>query len=137
MAHIPVYTYLLEQLSLKNHRPETFPFGARKSIASKNAFLFLFGLSLPSPHRGQCDKSNHTVKNRSRRFFRNWFSSNIPDAPYKKSPPEKQGGFFYMARLEGFEPPTARFVAEYSIQLSYRRVSAEGVNYVEFLLPRQ
>ena len=26
-----------------------------------------------------------------------------------------------MARLEGFEPPTARFVAEYSIQLSYRR----------------
>ena len=28
----------------------------------------------------------------------------------------------YMARLEGFEPPTARFVAEYSIQLSYRRI---------------
>ncbi len=27
-----------------------------------------------------------------------------------------------MARLEGFEPPTARFVAEYSIQLSYRRI---------------
>ena len=24
-----------------------------------------------------------------------------------------------MARLGGFEPPTARFVAEYSIQLSY------------------
>ena len=27
-----------------------------------------------------------------------------------------------MARLGGFEPPTARFVAEYSIQLSYKRV---------------
>ncbi len=27
-----------------------------------------------------------------------------------------------MARLEGFEPPTAWFVARYSIQLSYRRV---------------
>ncbi len=26
-----------------------------------------------------------------------------------------------MARLERFELPTARFVAEYSIQLSYRR----------------
>ena len=25
-----------------------------------------------------------------------------------------------MAHLEGFEPPTNRFVAEYSIQLSYR-----------------
>ena len=27
----------------------------------------------------------------------------------------------FMARLERFELPTARFVAEYSIQLSYRR----------------
>jgi hypothetical protein len=27
-----------------------------------------------------------------------------------------------MARSEGFEPSTARFVAEYSIQLSYERV---------------
>ncbi len=27
-----------------------------------------------------------------------------------------------MARLERFERPTARFVAEYSIQLSYRRI---------------
>ncbi len=26
-----------------------------------------------------------------------------------------------MARLEGFEPPTNRFEADYSIQLSYRR----------------
>ena len=41
-----------------------------------------------------------------------------------------------MARLEGFEPPTARFVAEYSIQLSYRRLS-EGVNYGEKHSPRQ
>ena len=28
-----------------------------------------------------------------------------------------------MARMEGFEPPTAWFVARYSIQLSYMRVS--------------
>jgi hypothetical protein len=27
-----------------------------------------------------------------------------------------------MVRLKGFEPLTARFVAEYSIQLSYRRI---------------
>ena len=33
-----------------------------------------------------------------------------------------------MARLGGFEPPTARFVAEYSIQLSYKRICC-------FLLP--
>ncbi len=31
-----------------------------------------------------------------------------------------------MARLERFELPTARFVAEYSIQLSYRRIILEG-----------
>ncbi len=28
-----------------------------------------------------------------------------------------------MARVEGFEPPTAWFVARYSIQLSYTRVN--------------
>ena len=43
----------------------------------------------------------------------------------------------YMARLEGFEPPTARFVAEYSIQLSYRRIFCKGRNYLGLLLPRQ
>ena len=30
----------------------------------------------------------------------------------------------YMAHSGGFEPPTARFVAEYSIQLSYECVSS-------------
>ncbi len=32
-----------------------------------------------------------------------------------------------MAHSGGFEPPTARFVAEYSIQLSYE--CAEGAHY--------
>ena len=31
-------------------------------------------------------------------------------------------GLSYMARVEGFEPPTAWFVARYSIQLSYTRL---------------
>lgn len=31
-------------------------------------------------------------------------------------------GFFNMVHSGGFEPPTARFVAEYSIQLSYECV---------------
>ena len=40
-----------------------------------------------------------------------------------KKPPLKSRGLFYcMVRLKGFEPLTARFVAEYSIQLSYRRI---------------
>ena len=34
-----------------------------------------------------------------------------------------KGGLFDMARVEGFEPPTAWFVARYSIQLSYTRVN--------------
>lgn len=34
-----------------------------------------------------------------------------------------------MARSGGFEPPTAWFVARYSIQLSYERV--EGAYYIE------
>ena len=32
-----------------------------------------------------------------------------------------------MARLEGFEPPTAWFVARYSIQLSYGRGVKRGI----------
>lgn len=40
--------------------------------------------------------------------------------PEIKKPP--QGWFSYLAHSEGFEPSTARFVAEYSIQLSYECV---------------
>ena len=39
--------------------------------------------------------------------------------PYTKKPHCMQWGFLYMVHSGGFEPPTARFVAEYSIQLSY------------------
>ncbi len=42
-------------------------------------------------------------------------------AAHKKAPLKTVGLFYNMARLEGFEPPTAWFVARYSIQLSYRR----------------
>ncbi len=36
-----------------------------------------------------------------------------------------------MVRVEGFEPPTAWFVARYSIQLSYTRLKilTEAINY--------
>ncbi len=40
-----------------------------------------------------------------------------------------------MAHSEGFEPSTARFVAEYSIQLSYECV--EGAYGNEFAMGRQ
>ncbi len=36
-----------------------------------------------------------------------------------KSEKPAKAGFSYMVHPGGFEPPTARFVAEYSIQLSY------------------
>ena len=37
----------------------------------------------------------------------------------KMKKPAKKAGFVILAHSEGFEPSTARFVAEYSIQLSY------------------
>ena len=40
---------------------------------------------------------------------------------HKKTPPYGRG-LTFMAHSGGFEPPTARFVAEYSIQLSYECV---------------
>src|SRR5690606_4779463 len=41
-------------------------------------------------------------------------------------------GFLRLAHSGGFEPPTARFVAEYSIQLSYECVV--GAYYIGFQL---
>ena len=38
-----------------------------------------------------------------------------------KKPTNKFAGFWYVVRVEGFEPPTTWFVARYSIQLSYTR----------------
>lgn len=40
-----------------------------------------------------------------------------------KIPLHKQGDFPRLARLKGFEPLTLWFVAKYSIQLSYRRIT--------------
>ena len=42
----------------------------------------------------------------------------------------KLEAFSCMARPEGFEPPTAWFVARYSIQLSYGRCVFEDVYYI-------
>ncbi|KXS53036.1 MAG: hypothetical protein AWU57_2589, partial [Marinobacter sp. T13-3] len=45
----------------------------------------------------------------------------------KQKRPAQGGAFlFNMARLGGFEPPTAWFVARYSIQLSYSRLKLIG-----------
>ena len=49
----------------------------------------------------------------------------------KKGPSREAKSLFYMARSEGFEPSTARFVAEYSIQLSYECVFFKGRHYRE------
>ena len=82
----------------------------------------LFGLSMPSPLRGH-PANCADVKNRSWRFFRTeWRTNSYRTANNKKAPQKDEGLFYYMARLKGFEPLTARFVAEYSIQLSYRRI---------------
>ena len=43
----------------------------------------------------------------------------------KKPKPSAWDGFGKMARQEGFEPPTYRFVACCSIQLGYWRIAGE------------
>jgi hypothetical protein len=48
--------------------------------------------------------------------------SDYRDRKTKKAWHFCQTFFFYMVHSGGFEPPTARFVAEYSIQLSYECV---------------
>ena len=93
----------------------------------------LFGLSCPHPFGAvhithvqnrltAMDGGNARILTGSvfaRRFCRTW-SSFKPNQPNKKT---RISGFFCLARLERFELPTARFVAEYSIQLSYRRIN--------------
>ena len=46
--------------------------------------------------------------------------------PQRKKVSGLREAFRIMARMEGFEPPTAWFVARYSIQLSYMRISLSG-----------
>lgn len=56
--------------------------------------------------------------------FIGWFArAAITQRRKEKGRLDKLAGLsLYMARPEGFEPPTAWFVARYSIQLSYGRV---------------
>gem|GEM_PF-6393341 len=49
----------------------------------------------------------------------------------KKKARFKESGLHKMARSGGFEPPTAWFVARYSIQLSYERVALTSANNTE------
>ena len=70
---------------------------------------FLFRASCPAPLVPFAYNAN--VKNRSRRFFRTkWRTTQSDYNIHKKAPPKIGGAFLCMARLEGFEPPTARFV---------------------------
>ncbi len=47
----------------------------------------------------------------------------------QKKPIKNKIGFPDMARSGGFEPPTAWFVARYSIQLSYERIMSTRANH--------
>ena len=51
-------------------------------------------------------------------------SLSLKKAHQRQDPPVFTGGFAFVARWEGFEPPTYRFVACCSIQLSYQRMHA-------------
>ncbi len=82
------------------------------------------GLRLPSWQTSLRDRAER-VQNRSRRFCRTLrrFSPTASTSPIYLSEFQAQKNL-HLAGLVvvdagGFEPPTARFVAEYSIQLSY------------------
>ncbi len=87
-----------------------------------------YGLHPCNPPCGpRCVRSNLFLTNLSNQAS----EPNSPATPYKKT---RKSGFVYMARLERFELPTARFVAEYSIQLSYRRIFCKGAQLCVFVI---
>ena len=62
-------------------------------------------------------------------FVEQQFSSSSSTPQKQKGP--TRGPFHFLARPERFELPTARFVAEYSIQLSYGRIGLVLQNLAE------
>ena len=72
----------------------------------------------PGPPFGR-PKSLQAISSNSRGFAP---EPRLAPNPSSIKKPTLRWAFYWMARLERFELPTARFVAEYSIQLSYRRI---------------
>ena len=86
----------------------------------------LLRASCPTPLRGHPHKTR-MLKIVPDDFFEPGGEQLLSEQRTIKKPHRKTEGLFYcMVRLKGFEPLTARFVAEYSIQLSYRRIFCEG-----------
>ena len=76
--------------------------------------LIQIALGRSSPLRGACGVQNAGA------FCRTAVLIFIQNTQNEKGPP--MGTLCHLARPERFELPTARFVAEYSIQLSYGRI---------------
>src|SRR5690606_37529304 len=125
----------------ESNRPgvsDSHPPGTRAHKKSPQASCGLFNMA----HSGGLTKAHPYALpcGRLRRFrslpatCRTYGGSHPRSCAHKKSP-QASCGLFNMAHSGGFEPPTARFVAEYSIQLSYECV--RGAYSIDSVLGRQ